>query len=93
MKHEVFQVENIKCDGCMTTIRKDLLKQTGILTVHVDAEKQMVEVTGDDNMDRLHVISRLEHLGYPLAGNNDLLSKAKSFVSCAVGRFDKMNES
>jgi len=77
----------------MTTIRKDLLKQTGILTVHVDAEKQMVEVTGDDNMDRLHVISRLEHLGYPLAGNNDLLSKAKSFVSCAVGRFDKMNES
>ncbi len=73
MKHESIQVENIKCDGCMSTIRKELLKQPGVLTVHVDSEKQLVDVTGDDTMNKIHLIARLEYLGYPEAGHNDFL--------------------
>ncbi len=76
----------------MSTIRKDLLKQEGVLTVHVDAEKQVVDITGDDTMDRIHLLARLEHLGYPEAGHNDFLLKAKSYVSCAVGRLSKTEE-
>lgn len=73
----------------MSTIRKELLKQPGVLTVHVDSEKQLVDVTGDDTMNKIHLIARLEYLGYPEAGHNDFLLKAKSYVSCAGGRLGK----
>lgn len=86
MKHEIIHVENIKCGGCMNTIRKDLLKQSGVLAVHVDENLGTVNISGDDDMDKNHIVSRLEHLGYPEIGHNGLLLKAKSYVSCAVGR-------
>lgn len=86
MKHLVLHVDNIKCGGCQNTIRKELLHQPGVMAVHIDEDNATVHISGDDEMDREHLVSRLDHLGYPESGNNDLLKKAKSYVSCAVGR-------
>jgi copper chaperone len=86
MKHEIIKVENIKCNGCMNTIRKDILRQPGVFAVHIDEEQNTVHISGDDDMDRTHLVARLEHLGYPETGHNNIALKAKSFVSCAVGR-------
>ncbi len=86
MKHINIAVENIKCGGCENSIRKEVLKQTGVLAVHVDGEQQLISITGDDDMDRAHIALQLERMGYPEVGHNTVLSKMKSYVSCAVGR-------
>lgn len=89
MKHISIVVENIKCGGCENTIRKEVLNLPGVLAVHVDAESQTIHITGDDDMDRDHIASRLGHLGYPEAGHNSILAKVKSYASCAVGRMSE----
>jgi hypothetical protein len=38
------------------------------------------------HINREEVIDKLNFLGYPEKGNNSLLSQAKSYVSCAVGK-------
>jgi copper chaperone CopZ len=94
MKHISIQVENIKCGGCENTIRKEILHQPGVQAVHIDGEHQIIHITGDDDMDKGHIAARLEHLGYPEAGRNSVVSKIKSYVSCATGRLtDQVGES
>lgn len=79
------QVENIKCGGCINSIKKELLGLTGITAVNVNKEKETVEIFGT-SVDREEAIKKLAEMGYPEKGNNSLLSKAKSFISCAVGK-------
>lgn len=78
-------VENIKCAGCMNSIRTALLKLEGVLDVQINKEIDRVRVSGEQ-LNRETVINKLAALGYPEKGNNRLMSKAKSMVSCAVGR-------
>lgn len=86
MKAMHIHVENIKCTGCSQTIQKSLLSQPGVMSVHVNTEGGLVDISGDDTMDREHLVNRLNSLGYPEVGNNNLLKKAMSYVSCAAGR-------
>lgn len=79
-----FEVENIKCGGCMNSIKTALLKLEGVTTVSIDKEIDTVTVTG--TMNREDVVNRLNDLGYPEKGNNTLIRKAKSYVNCAIGR-------
>jgi len=81
--HQIL-VENIKCGGCRNSIKTALLKNKGITAVEIHKEEDMVCVTGAA-IERADMVSQLSSLGYPEKGNNSLLSKAKSFVSCAVG--------
>jgi copper chaperone CopZ len=81
---EIF-VENIKCCGCMNSIRTTLLKLEGVRDVQINKETDRVSVSGEQ-LNRETVINKLATLGYPEKGNNSLMSKAKSMVSCAVGR-------
>ncbi len=81
---EIF-VENIKCGGCMNSIRTALLKLEGVRDVQINKEIDRVSVSGEQ-LNRETVINKLAALGYPEKGNNSLMSKAKSMVSCAVGR-------
>ena len=94
MNYEV-SVENIKCGGCANTIRTRLEKLDGIDSVTVDVESGRVTVDGDGNM-RQNVIERLASLGYPETGSvegiRSATAKAKSFVSCAVGRMEKTGD-
>lgn len=82
---ETIFVENIKCGGCIKSIKEALQKIAGVDTVMVDKDKEGVLVTGTD-FSRGIIIDKLGELGYPEKGNNSLLKKARSFVSCAVGK-------
>ncbi len=85
-------VENIKCGGCANTITTKLASLEGIKTVDVDIENGKVCVDGNDNQ-RETIINTLLKLGYPESGTVEGITaakaKAKSFVSCAVGRMSK----
>lgn len=90
-------VENIKCGGCANSIRKQLLELEGIRQVDVNIEEGLVMVEGADESAafaqalRDSVTQQLLKMGYPEAGSVEGLkatgAKAKSFVSCAVGRW------
>lgn len=87
---KTFQVQNVKCGGCANTLIKSLNDEFG--EVNVDLEKMPREITldiEDENFDNLKL--KLRSLGYPLADDElstlqTIETKAKSFVSCAVGK-------
>ncbi len=82
-------VDNIKCGGCANSISKKMLQQEGITAVNIDVERGAVSIEGDESQ-RDHYAKALQGLGYPEQGSVEGLgsvgAKAKSFVSCAVGR-------
>ena len=82
-------VENIKCGGCASTIRTKLEAMDGVKNVDVVIDEGIVKVDGVDDT-REAVTARLLKLGYPESGTAEGIAaataKAKSFVSCAVGR-------
>ncbi|MBT8438956.1 MAG: heavy-metal-associated domain-containing protein [Gammaproteobacteria bacterium] len=82
-------VENIKCGGCATTIRSKLEAMDSIDKIDVDIGEGIVKVeAGEDTREA--VTAKLLKLGYPESGTAEGIAaakaKAKSFVSCAVGR-------
>lgn len=80
------QVENIKCAGCINTITKNLLKIKNVDNVLVDLVQQVVHLSGERPIPQEEVVTELAVMGYPKVGHNHLGHKAKSFVSCAIGR-------
>jgi copper chaperone len=87
MKTDI-QIENLKCGGCAATIKKGILAIEGVNEVYINVEESVVSITSEN--DNLEVIKlKLSKLGYPEVGDkNTIVHKAKSFVSCAVGRID-----
>ena len=81
---QIFEVENIKCGGCVNSIKTALLKLSGVNEIDVDKDIDTITITGDVN--REVVLKKLNDLGYPEKGHNTMVKKAKSYVSCAVGR-------
>ncbi|MBU7571681.1 MAG: heavy-metal-associated domain-containing protein [Flavobacterium sp.] len=86
--HQIF-VENIKCGGCMNSIKTALLKLRGVTAVEIFKDEDKVCVSGIA-VEKDTLIAKLSSLGYPEKGNNNFISKAKSFVSCAVGKYDRI---
>lgn len=82
MIHKI-EVENIKCGGCMNSIKTTLLKIKDVTEVAIDKETDTITI--NSNTDRAVFVNTLSSLGYPEKGHNTLLHKGKSFVSCAVG--------
>ncbi|WP_018174900.1 MULTISPECIES: heavy-metal-associated domain-containing protein [Thioalkalivibrio] len=83
------EVENIKCGGCASSIRKGLMQVEGVTEAEVDVEGGAVEVQAPDSA-REAVAAKLASMGYPevgsVSGLRSASAKAKSFASCAVGR-------
>ena len=89
MMTAAIQIENLKCGGCATTIKKGLLSLNAVKEVTVDVENSIVSIISE-NDDFETIKEKLAKLGYPEVGyKNTVLHKAKSFVSCAVGRIDR----
>lgn len=90
MRHTL-TVENIKCGGCAGTITSRLSELAGVSEVEVAVETGSVSFSGDTDIVEA-VKTRLRELGYPEAGSaeglDNLKAKAKSYVSCAVGRLE-----
>jgi copper chaperone len=87
MKTISLQIQNVKCNGCATTITNKLSELINVSNVVVDVENGSVTF---DYADELALFSAKETLklnGYPQVGEaNPFGTKAKSFVSCAIGR-------
>ncbi|MDD3517147.1 MAG: heavy-metal-associated domain-containing protein [Chromatiales bacterium] len=83
------EVDNIKCGGCANSIKKGLAEDARVQGVEVDVENGRVTVNAADDI-RAEIARRLAGLGYPergsVSGTDAFKAKAKSFVSCAVGR-------
>ena len=88
MSYEI-AVENIKCGGCANTITSKLSTLDYIENSQVDIENGLITINGDET-HKDEVVQLLLKLGYPECGAAEGLkavkAKAKSFVSCAVGR-------
>ena len=78
--------DNIKCEGCANSIVQGLSKLDGVEDVHVDVTTSMITIDHRSEEDLHSIKSKLAQLGYPEFGKSGLGHKAKSFVSCAIGR-------
>ncbi len=84
------QIQNLKCGGCAHTVTIKLSSIENIENVEVDVEMDTVSFEFTSEADVEQVKKKLLALGYPALGEiNSITSKAKSFVSCAVGRMGK----
>lgn len=83
-------IQNLKCGGCAHTIVTKLSKIESIRNVIVDEEHSLLHFHYDGEEALIEVKNKLLSLGYPIEGEgNSLVSKAKSFVSCAAGKLSK----
>lgn len=83
-------IENLKCQGCASTIKKGLLKIDEVKEVKIDVEQSLVEISfeGEDAITE-KCKTKLKNLGYPKTGENTTISVAKSYVSCAIGKINQ----
>lgn len=58
------RAENIKCMGCVTNIRENLLRMEGVVSVEADVKTQLVSVSAIA-VSREAIANRLAELGYP----------------------------
>jgi copper chaperone len=88
MSYEV-SVENIKCGGCANTITTKLNNMDNVNGSEVDVENGTITVNADESTKE-EVTQLLLNIGYPetgtAAGLKAAKAKAKSFVSCAIGK-------
>jgi len=87
MKTETIKVDNLKCQGCAKTIRRELTWIGEVIGVDVDVEHSIVKVdyAGKNRMREVFV-EKLRKLGYPEEGTGNMNQRVKSYVSCALGR-------
>ena len=86
MRTDLF-IQNLKCGGCAHTITTKLSELDEITNVIVNVESSLVTFEHSSENDIDLAVEKLASLGYPVEGDkNSVISKAKSFVSCAVGR-------
>ena len=80
-------IQNLKCGGCASTITKNLNALDDVSDVIVVVEDNSVTFDYSE-VHTLDVVKKtLAELGYPEDGErNSLGAKAKSYVSCAIGK-------
>jgi len=89
---KTFQIANVKCGGCAATLKSKLLEKFGEIEVNLDKEPREITLNIDKNkIDDLALA--LKKLGYPFADEelgfvDSTSTKAKSFVSCAIGKMN-----
>ena len=85
------QVENLKCGGCETTLHNAIMKLDGIITAKADAESStvLVEYSGEKELIEKVLEETLAQIGYPKKGTGNNFQKAKSYVSCAIGKMSE----
>lgn len=89
MKSTIY-VQNLKCGGCANTITKNISQIEGVEDVDVMVAESSVSFNYSNEDVLVRVKNTLSRLGYPEDGEaNSLGAKAKSYVSCAVGKMTK----
>lgn len=89
----VIVIDNLKCGGCASTIKKNLQPFKNVEDVVVDPETDKVTITHQQAIDLGAIKDKLHSLGYPerdtTEGLDKLASSVKSYVSCAIGKLTK----
>jgi len=84
---KTIKVQNLKCQGCVRTIVTELNDVPGLKSVEVEIETSMVSFDYSSPDDMPIVELKLLGLGYPPEGfDNPMITRAKSVVSCALGK-------
>jgi len=93
MKQEIIQIENLKCGGCANSIISKISNMKGVEKVKVDHDNNSVHIDYDSDLERNDFEATLRKMGYPKTGESTLGLKAKSYVSCAIGRLSEAKDS
>lgn len=86
-----FKALNIKCGGCAKTVTEALKNDFGEVEVDLEQDPRVVTLEIKDKEHEQLFRKKMRGLGYPM-DDEELGSftatglKAKSFVSCAVGK-------
>jgi copper chaperone CopZ len=64
MSNEIFNVQNVKCGGCVSAIQEGLGALEGVDSVEVVIESGQVSIAGEA-LDRTVLANKLSELGYP----------------------------
>lgn len=89
---QTFEVLNVKCGGCASTLTKSLKEEFGEVEVNLDVMPR--QITLDVKEEQKEALKlKLRSLGYPLtsdelSGLQKATTTAKSFVSCAIGKMN-----
>lgn len=89
---KTYEVQNVKCGGCANTLISSLKEDFGNVEVDLDVNPRKITLELEDNQEE-ELKLKLRSLGYPLVGDelsgfDKAAATAKSFVSCAVGKFN-----
>ena len=83
-------IQNLKCGGCELTIVNKLSRVKNISEVEVNQNEETVSFDYHTNHDFERAKHILSMIGYPIVGaENKLLTKAKSYISCAKGKIKR----
>tara|TARA_R110002051_G_scaffold7699_2_gene34171 strand:- start:4161 stop:4445 length:285 start_codon:yes stop_codon:yes gene_type:complete len=86
-------IQNLKCDGCKNTLQIRLSKIKGISNVNINVPKSTVSFNYMTHNVMEGLRAELSDMGYPITGDpNTIVSKAKSYVSCAIGKMSPKKE-
>ena len=81
------EVQNLKCGGCAHTISTKLTELDHIEDLLVNPDENTVSFSYKEQNNLDLAVALLSKLGYPVTGTpNSFSKKAKSYVSCAIGR-------
>ncbi|KAA5824511.1 heavy-metal-associated domain-containing protein [Algibacter amylolyticus] len=81
------EIQNLKCGGCANTIIKKISSIEDVSDVQVNIDSNTVSFNYNEESTIEKVQNTLNEIGYPVVGNkNNFTTKAKSLVSCAIGR-------
>lgn len=89
---QTFEVFNVKCGACASTLKSKLYKEFGEIEVNLDVLPR--RITLEINEKEVTKLSKaLRRLGYPFATEemsfmDSTSANAKSFVSCAIGKMN-----
>jgi len=89
---KTYEVHNVKCGGCANTLINSLKDEFGEVEVDLEVHPRKISLDIEENKEEELKLS-LRKLGYPLtsdelSGFDKAATTAKSFVSCAVGKFN-----
>lgn len=87
----IFEIDNLKCSGCASSIMKLLRSFPELDHPEVNVENGTIAFSYTEGFEIQKVKNKLEGIGYPEKGTLTGIKKAGvnalSYVSCAIGKF------
>ena len=87
---QTFEVFNLKCADCASTLKRKLFKEFGEIDVNLNVLPRRIILNIEDK-DIAKLSKALRTLGYPFATEemsfmDSTSAKSKHFVSCGIGK-------